>query len=70
MHWGEDAISSSTLRDRLEAFLDNGVAQRLGISWKDFLEMPTYMCDLMLEVLSKRKPDLDLDDLKRSLGSS
>lgn len=69
MQWPEDSISSSTLRDRMEAFLNHRVAERMNLSWTQFLELPTYMCDLILEVLSSRKEDTSaLDALANSLG--
>lgn len=69
MQWSEDPITSSTLRDRMEAFLNHRVAERMNLSWTQFLELPTYMCDMILEVLSGRKEDtVGLKELADSLG--
>lgn len=56
-HWCEDAIGASRLRERMEAFLDNRVGQLFHMSFNEFINQPTYVCDLMLEVLSKRNPE-------------
>jgi hypothetical protein len=69
-HWSEDAISASRLRERLEAFKDNRVYQTLGLSFKEFLEQPPYLCDLQLEVLknSPQEHSKELEDLLAELG--
>lgn len=56
-HPSEDAITYSRLRERLEAFLDNKVGKELNMSFTEFINQPSYLCDLQLEILSKREPD-------------
>ena len=55
-HWSEDAIGASRLRERLEGYLEARVMHHFGMSFKEFLEQPTYLCDLMLEVIEQRAP--------------
>jgi hypothetical protein len=55
-HWCEDAIGSSRLRERMESFIDARVGQNFNTSFPEFLNQPSYVCDLMLEVLNARAP--------------
>lgn len=57
-HWCEDVIGASRLRERMESFLEAkvGAPTNFNMSFQEFLEQPTYVCDLMLEVLEKRAP--------------
>lgn len=51
MHnWSEDNITGGRLRERMEAFADNSVAKHFNISFHDFIQQPTYVCDMMLDV--------------------
>lgn len=56
-HWCEDTIVASRLRERMEAFKTLRVGKYFDISFKEFLEQPTYMCDLMLEVIAAAPED-------------
>lgn len=56
-HDSEDAITFSRLRERLEAFFDNKAGTMLNMSFTEFINQPSYLCDLQLEILSKREPD-------------
>lgn len=68
-HWCEDSISSSRLRERMEAFLDLGVGKHFNMSWNEFIDQPTYVCDLQLEILEKRAPvNNELEDLVNELS--
>lgn len=58
-HWCEDSIAGSRLRERLEAFIDRKVGQHLNLSFTQFLEQPSYLCDLQLEVLEKKASETD-----------
>lgn len=55
-HWCEDTIGASRLRERLEAFLDTRAGQQLNMSFTEFINQPSYVCDLQLEILEKRLP--------------
>lgn len=51
MHnWSEDNVSYGRLRERLEAFAEHSVGKWFSISFKEFIDMPTYVCDMMLEI--------------------
>lgn len=51
MHnWSEDNITGGRLRERMEAFADNNVAKHFNISFHEFIQQPTYVCDMMLDV--------------------
>lgn len=67
MHWSEDPISSSTLRDRFKAFLESRVGDRLKISFPEFLDMPTFMCDYFLELLATSKDEPDYSNVAAML---
>lgn len=58
-HWCEDTITASRLRERMEAYLDARIGQNFQLSFPDFLNLPTYVCDLMLETIEKRAPAQD-----------
>lgn len=64
-HWSEDSVVASRLRERMEAFITMRVGHNFHISFMEFIELPTYVCDLMLEVLDKRGPgeSQELQDL-------
>ena len=38
------------LRERMEAFAEHGTGKWFSISFKEFIDMPTYVCDMMLEI--------------------
>lgn len=51
MHnWSEDNVTGGRLRERMEAFAENGVAKHFNISFHEFIQQPTYVCDMMLDV--------------------
>lgn len=55
-HWCEDTIVASRLRERMEAFLDFRIGQSFNMSFNDFINQPSYVCDLMIEIMEKRAP--------------
>jgi hypothetical protein len=40
----------------MEAFIEARVGQHFHMSFQEFLSQPSYVCDLMLEVLNNRAP--------------
>lgn len=67
-HWCEDTIVASRLRERMEAFVTNRVGKHFDVSFKEFLEQPSYVCDLMLEVLKDMPPqNKELEDLLKEM---
>ncbi|BAW19228.1 hypothetical protein [Ralstonia phage RP31] len=71
-HWCEDTIVASRLRERMEAYLDARIGQHFHLSWTDFINQPTYVCDLMLEILDKRTPaqNQEIEALMNEIKSS
>lgn len=73
-HWCEDTIVASRLRERMEAFTDLRVGHYFHVSFTEFLNQPSYVCDLMLEILEKRAPAQEqelqdvLDEFKKTKG--
>lgn len=64
-HWCEDTIVASRLRERMESFLDLRVGHHFNLSFTEFLNQPSYVCDLQLEILERRAPhqDQELQDV-------
>lgn len=56
-HASEDAISFSRMRERLEAFVVNKIGTALNMSFNEFLDQPSYLCDFQIEVISSIKPE-------------
>lgn len=50
MHPAEDPIIGSRLRERLERFVDYQVNTKLGLSWAEFVQQPTWLCDEQFRV--------------------
>lgn len=60
MHnWSEDNVSYGRLRERLEAFAEHSVGKWFSISFKEFIDMPTYVCDMMLEIAENMQNRLE-----------
>ncbi len=70
-HWAEDTISASRLRERLEAFIEFGAGRALNMSFTEFIDQPSYLCDLQLEILEKRpNTNQELEDALNQLNKS
>lgn len=60
MHnWSEDNVSYGRLRERMESFAEHNVGKYFNISFKDFIDMPTYSCDMMLEIAESMQARLE-----------
>jgi hypothetical protein len=63
MHASEETASSSGLRERMEKFMELEIGKHFNLSFSEFLDQPTYDCELMFEVaqskIEKMKPILD-----------
>lgn len=57
----------------METFLDAkvGAPTNFNMSFTDFINQPTYVCDLMLEVLEKRAPakEKEMKDMNDAFDS-
>lgn len=67
-NWSEDTITASRLRERMESYLDATIHKHFGLSFTEFIDQPTYVCDLMIEVISVRGPRQD-EELKKALDA-
>lgn len=71
-HASEDAISFSRMRERLEAFVTNKLGAALNMSFTEFLNQPSYLCDFQIEVISSIVPEGEeelrkvLEELRKS----
>lgn len=63
MHSSEETASSSGLRERMEKFMELEIGKHFNLSFTEFLEQPSYECEMMFEVaqskIEKMKPILD-----------
>lgn len=50
MHWSEDMVTNGRLHQWLRKFAERNIGQIFNTSLSEFLEQPTYMCELMYEV--------------------
>lgn len=55
LHDGENTGIGSTLYERIELFAERGVTKHFGLSLSEFLELPTDVCDRILEISNKRQ---------------
>lgn len=53
-HWNEDTITNGVLRERVEQYLDNQIQKHFGLSIDEFLDNPTYVCDLYIKIAGDR----------------
>ena len=56
----EDHLADSLLERVMIAFAENGIGERWNVSWNDFLDLPAYMCDMMMEqssILNKKEAE-------------
>ncbi len=68
-HWSEDTSGSYRLHELLEKFSLNQVNKYFGLSFVEFLELPTEYCESILEVAADRlKMDANVaDSIKNEL---
>ena len=60
MHnWSEDNVSYGRLRERMEAFAEHSTGKWFNTSFKEFIDMPTYVCDMMLEIAENMQNRLE-----------
>lgn len=55
MHPSEDPITGSLLHERLKVFIELDIAKYVNISFPDFLDQPTYLCDLQIELCNEKQ---------------
>ena len=66
----EDHLTDSLLERAITAFAENGIGDRWKISLTEFMELPVYICDMLLEASSElnRKEEARLTQMNKTLG--
>jgi len=63
MHWNQDTITEGGLHERMKEFVMLDVGKCFNISFPEFLEQPTYVCELMLKTvrdkIKREGPEID-----------
>lgn len=50
LHWSEDTVTGSRLHERMKQFALGNVGKVFNMSFTEFINQPTYVIELMLEV--------------------
>lgn len=53
-HWSEDTITNGPLYDRTKKFIDCEVAKYTNYNLTEFLELPTYHCEMILRICADK----------------
>jgi hypothetical protein len=53
-NWNEDVITNGPLHERIEQYLEYQILKHFGLSVNEFLDNPTFMCDLYIKIASER----------------
>lgn len=78
MHWNQDTITEGGLHERMKEFMGLDVAKYFNISFPEFLDQPTYVCELMLKTvrdkIRKDAPEIEkawnaLQEANRNKGN-
>lgn len=51
MHWNQDTVTGGGLHERMKEFVMLDIGKSFNISFPEFLEQPTYVCELMLQTV-------------------
>lgn len=54
MHWNQDVITEGSLHGRMRRFVDTDIAKYFNISFTEFIDQPSYVCDLMIKVAAEK----------------
>lgn len=70
-HWNEDTVTDGPLRERVEQYLDHQILKHFGLSLEEFLDNPSYKCNLLLKIAAERnaKDDRVTSDIINDLDS-
>lgn len=59
-HWSEDCTSTSELHKAIEAFIENSVTAKTGLSFKEYLKLPRHICSKIMETcIASKKREAD-----------
>jgi len=70
MNWTEDNVTGGPLSERMHQFVDYRIGEYFKVSFDEFIDRPTWQCDLMIktasEFMRREKPIIDkaLDQMK------
>lgn len=53
-NWNEDNVTGGPLHERINQYVDHQILRHFGLSLDEFLNRPTYMCELLLKIASER----------------
>ena len=69
MNWNEDTVSQGQLRERLEQYIDVDIFKYFHLSFQEWVDQPSYLCDLQIEIASDRirKEAPKLEEAERAL---
>lgn len=66
MNWNEDVVSHGTLYERMRQYIDMEIQKYFGLSFNEFIDQPTYVVMLQLEVAEARlRKEAPLHDAAR-----
>lgn len=54
MHWNQDVIIEGGLHERMKEFVSLEVGKAFNISFAEFIDQPTYVCELMLRTVKDK----------------
>jgi hypothetical protein len=66
MNWNEDPITGGALHERMSNYIDYDIQKYFGLSFHEFIEQPTYVIIMQLEIAESRiKRDEPLNNAAR-----
>jgi hypothetical protein len=54
MNWNEDSITGGSLHERMNNYIDYDIQKYYGLSFKEFIDQPTYVITMQLEIAEAR----------------
>jgi len=53
-HWCEDSVTHGSLHERMNQYIDLDIQKYFGLTFTDFIEQPTYVIQMQLEIAQER----------------
>jgi hypothetical protein len=54
MNWNEDTVTAGSLHERMVQYIDRDIQKYFGISFNEFIEQPTYVIAMQLDIAEDR----------------
>jgi hypothetical protein len=54
MNWNEDTVTAGSLHERMNQYIDRDIQKYFGLSFNEFIDQPTYVIAMQLEVAEDR----------------